>query len=317
MKHLRNRKIGAFTLIELLVVIAIIAILASLLLPALAKAKAKAQRISCVNNLKEIGTAYRIWGNDNGDRFPASQLMSSGGWNELVTDNVTPQDRGDNGAGQINKYTFFNFNLMANEMGQSAKVVNCPADDRYASQNFFGSTFYGGISPTSTGSAANGNQVSFPIEQTTGTFNNSWLSYWVGVGAADTMPQALLSGDRNLGAVGAGTTQDPNYGFSPAATSTGGADVIISTNGSVNAADVQPGISNPNSGGLGWSAKLHSGGNLAGAGNILLGDGSAQQVSSGNFRLNWCKNAADSGGFSNDNSSRYSSANGNIRLLFP
>ncbi len=95
---MNRKKHCGFTLIELLVVIAIIAILASLLLPALARAKAKAQRTACFNNLKQWGLAQLMYVDDSNQVFP---------WPRFQVGNVQQQDNPSWGDIQ----TFYNLNL--------------------------------------------------------------------------------------------------------------------------------------------------------------------------------------------------------------
>lgn len=108
-----------FTLVALLVIIAVLAILAAMLLPALAAAKRKAQRINCVNNLKQCGLAFRIWEGDNGDKFPMSISTNKGGTMEYAY--------GEN--------TFRHFQVMSNELS-TPKILICPADIRVAAKIF-------------------------------------------------------------------------------------------------------------------------------------------------------------------------------------
>ena len=143
----------ALTLIEVLVVLGLLALLAGMLLPAgVGGSKARAPRIQCVNNLKQVGLAFRIWEGDHGGNYPVSVSMTNGGTLEVVESGMA----------------FRHFQVMSNELN-TPKILICPADKkRKVATNFLSG------------------------------FNNTTLSYFVGVDAYEGQAQMPLAGDRNM-----------------------------------------------------------------------------------------------------------------------
>jgi len=155
-----NQRSHALTITEVLVSVGIVCVLAGIAFLAFHRQKVvhrvvhqnRSSDIQCVNNLKQIGLAYRIWEGDNGDKLPMRVPAAKGGAMEpALRGNVAPI-----------------FQVMSNELS-TPKVLLCPVDaSRVAAGNF------------SAG------------------FDNSHVSYLVGLDADDAHPSTLLSGDSNL-----------------------------------------------------------------------------------------------------------------------
>jgi competence protein ComGC len=117
----QKRQVAAFTLIELLVLLVIVMVVLSLMVPALHRTKARAQRISCTSNLKQIGLSFKTWATDYRDRLPSQIFTNQAG--ELRPEWAT------------NAYQ--HFLVMSNELS-TPYILLCPSDSARVRTKDFG-----------------------------------------------------------------------------------------------------------------------------------------------------------------------------------
>jgi prepilin-type N-terminal cleavage/methylation domain-containing protein/prepilin-type processing-associated H-X9-DG protein len=128
-RYIASSSLFGFTLIELLVVIAIIAILAAMLLPALSRAKLRAQGISCMNNTKQLTMAWRLYAEDNREELPFGYATGANApyvWVKGYLDDANPS-ASDN----WNLDTTLRASLIWPYCGKQAGIWHCPADTSY------------------------------------------------------------------------------------------------------------------------------------------------------------------------------------------
>ncbi len=241
----------AFTLVELLVVIAILAILAAQLLPVLARTGKDVRRAQCVANIKQIGLAFKVWGDGNGDQYPMAVSTAQSGAMENISSRNSSHAAG---------YGVTNvFCVMSNQL-RTPEVLHCPAD---VSKTALASDPVGTASGPIAAAATNW----------TG-FGPQGLSYFVCGDASDKYPKMILIGDRNIGNTIAGRVGDTaDYGVLPA-------DSMNMMNGPYgNATGVLGSIQKP----LPWAwtdGDIHQD-----SGNLGMADGSVQQASLNGLKL--------------------------------
>lgn len=257
MKDQKQKSDGAFTLAELLVVIATVGILVLLPISALAISKSASARLECVSNLKQIGVAFRLWANNNADRFPMRVSASNGGPNFQGNVNSSSTFAGTGGLPATALWTMFS--VMSNELS-APKILYCPTE--YDSI----------VAQATVWQDADSSTVDFNNSTPTATTpnGNSRLSYFLGLDAATSRPRILLAGDHNMGPGVAGNT---NLAPTTPQIWGNGSSAIVISSATANATSTNYNISS-----AAWADNGHQK-----QGNIVLADGSVQQVNT--FRL--------------------------------